>query len=173
MHMSQAIDQVRRAEVSHLKRQGRPALLTKARWLLLKRRDNQTADERSRLRDLVRHNLKAVRATLLREAFEPFWTYRSVEWAGAFLDEWCVQVMRSRIEPMKKVARMLRRHRPLLLNWFRARGLISAASVEGLNNKAKLTTRKAYGFRSYRCIEIALYHTLGQLPEPEVTHRFC
>src|ERR1700704_6288324 len=62
--------------------------------------------------DLVRHNLKAVRATLLREAFEPFWTYVSVDWAGAFLDEWCVQVMRSQIEPMKKVARMLRRHRP-------------------------------------------------------------
>jgi hypothetical protein len=39
--------------------------------------------------------------------------------------------------------------------------------------KAKLTTRKAYGFRSYRCVEIALYHTLGQLPEPEATHRFC
>jgi len=81
--------------------------------------------------------------------------------------------MRSQIEPMKKVARMLRRHRALLLDWFRARGQMSAASVEGLNNKAKLTTRKAYGFRSYRCIEIALYHTLGQLPEPEVTRRFC
>ena len=74
---------------------------------------------------------------------------------------------------MKKVARMLRRHRPLRLNWFRARGQISGAAVEGLNNKAKLTTRKAYGFRSYRCLEIALYHTLGQLPEPVVTHRFC
>ena len=172
MHMSQAIDQVRRAEVAHLNRQGRPALLTKARWLLLKRRENQTAAERTRLNDLVRHNLKAVRSTLLREAFEPFWSYRSVDWAGAFLDEWCVQVMRSRIEPMKKVARMLRRHRPLLMNWFKARGQISAGVVEGLNNKAKLTTRKAYGFRTYRCLEIALYHTLGQLPEPEVTHRF-
>ena len=53
------------------------------------------------------------------------------------------------------------------MNWFRARGEISAAIVEGFNNKAKLTTRKAYGFRSYRCLEIALYHTLGQLPESE------
>jgi hypothetical protein len=106
---------------------------------------------------------------LLREWFDDFWHHRSLDWAGAFLDEWCVQVMRSRIEPMKKVARMLRRHRPLILNWFRARGEISAAIVEGFNNKAKLTTRKAYGFRSYRCLEIALYHTLGQLPEPEAT----
>jgi transposase len=172
-HMSDAIDHVRRAEVHALRQQGRHPLLTKTRWLLLKRRANQTRAQRTRLRDLVRHNLRAVRAMLLRESFDPFWQYRSVDWAGAFLDEWCVQVMRSRIEPMKKVARMLRRHRPLLLNWFRARGEVSAAVVEGFNNKAKLTTRKAYGFRSYRCVEIALYHTLGKLPEPEATHRFC
>jgi transposase len=172
-HLSEAIDQVRRAEVHALRRQGRQPVLTKTRWLLLKRREHQTREQRTRLRELVQLNLRAVRAMLLRETFDPFWTYRSVDWAGAFLDEWCVQVMRSRLEPMKKVARMLRRHRPLLLNWFRARGEISSAVVEGFNNKAKLTTRKAYGFRSYRCVEIALYHTLGQLPEPETTHRFC
>ena len=172
-HLSDAIDRVRRAEVHSLRQRGRQPLLTKARWLLLKRREHQTRDQRARLRELVHHNLRAVRAMLLREGFDDFWHYRSVDWAGAFLDEWCVQVMRSRIEPMKKVARMLRRHRPLLLNWFRARGEISAAVVEGFNNKAKLTMRKAYGFRSFRCLEIALYHTLGQLPEPETTHRFC
>lgn len=171
--MSQAIEDVRRAEVHELRRQGRQPLLTKARWLLLKGRERRTRAERTRLKDLVRHNLKAVRSTLLREAFEPFWTYRSVDWAGTFLDWWCIDVMRSRIEPMKAVARMLRRHRPLLMNWFRARGQISAGAVEGLNNKAKLTTRKAYGFRTYPCVEMALYHTLGHLPEPEVTHRFC
>ncbi|MBI5628583.1 MAG: transposase, partial [Candidatus Rokubacteria bacterium] len=76
-------------------------------------------------------------------------------------------------EPMKEVARMLRTHRGLLLNWFRAKGTISSGAVEGFNNKAKLTTRKAYGFRTFRAIEIALYHTLGALPEPEPTHRFC
>jgi transposase len=172
-HMGDAVDQVRRAEVHDLKRHGRPAFLTKARWVLLRRRDHRTTADRVRLKDLVRHNLKAVRAMLLREDFEPFWTYRSPDWAGAFLDVWCTRVLRSRIQPMQKVALMLRRHRPLLLNWFRARGEISAGAVEGLNNKAKLTTRKAYGFRSYRCVEIALYHTLGHLPEPEVSHRFC
>lgn len=52
------------------------------------------------------------------------------------MNEWCVQVMRSQIEPMQKVVRMLRRHHPLLLNWFRARGQISVGSVEGFNNKA-------------------------------------
>lgn len=74
---------------------------------------------------------------------------------------------------MKQVARMIRRHRELLLNWFRAKGKFSSGVVEGFNNKAKLTTRKAFGFRTFAALEVALYHTLGALPEPEVTHRFC
>ena len=81
--------------------------------------------------------------------------------------------MRSKIEPMKEMARTLRNHRELLLNWFRARGEVSNGSVEGMNNKAKLAMRKAYGFKSYETIETALYHQLGKLPEPIQTHRFC
>jgi transposase len=81
--------------------------------------------------------------------------------------------MRSKIAPMKKVARMLRSHERLILNWFRARGTILAGIVEGLNNKVKLTTRKAYGFRTFEAVKTALYHNLGALPEPEFTHRFC
>jgi transposase len=91
-----------------------------------------------------------------------------VTWAGAFLDYWCYRAMRSRLEPMKKVARMLRAHEELLLNWFRAAG-----AVEVLNNKIRVVTRRSYGFRTYEAMEIALYHTLGRLPEPESTHRFC
>ena len=72
------------------------------------------------------------------------------------MDRWCTRTVRSRLEPMQKVARMLRRHRALLLNWFRAKGSISSGAVEGFNNKAKLTTRRAYGFRTFRAIEFAL-----------------
>ena len=80
--------------------------------------------------------------------------------------------MRSRIEPMKKVARTLRSHRALILNYFRARKQFSSGVVEGLNNKAKLTMRKSYGFRTFHVTETALYHALGKLPEPHVAHRF-
>ena len=89
-----------------------------------------------------------------------------------FLDDWCRQVMRSRIEPMKNIARSLRQHRELILNYFRAQKLLSSGVVEGLNNKAKVTMRKSYGFRPFRCLELALYHSLGKLPEPELTHDF-
>src|SRR5216683_3160556 len=66
----------------------------------------------------------------------------------------------------------LRDHRELILNYFRAQKLLSSGVVEGLNNKAKLTMRKSYGFRTFRCLELALYHSLGKLPEPESTHEF-
>ena len=67
-----------------------------------------------------------------------------------------------------------RMHSPaLLLNWFKAKGELSSGAVEGLNNKIRVVTRRSYGFRTYKAMELALYHTLGKLPEPETTHRFC
>ena len=80
--------------------------------------------------------------------------------------------MRSRIEPMKKIARSLRQHRELILSYFRAQKLISSGVVEGLNNKAKLTMRKSYGFRTCKVLELALYYSLGKLPKPDSTHDF-
>ena len=100
------------------------------------------------------------------------WDYSSPAGAGKFLDEWCRQTTRSRIGPMKKIARSLRQHRELILNYFRAQKLISSGVVEDLNNKAKVTMRKSKGFRTYRVLELALYHSLGKLPEPESTHDF-
>ena len=132
-----------------------------------------TPHQEVKLAELLRHNLKTIRSYLMKEEFQIFWTYRSPFWASVFLDWWTRYVMRSRIEPMKRIARMLRRHRQLIFNWFAAKGTISAGAVEGLNNKAKLITRKAYGYRSLRIAEIALYHGLGKLPEPNWLHRFC
>src|SRR5262249_40806784 len=126
-----------------------------------------------KLAELLRHNLKTVRSYLLKEELQLLWGYVSPTWAGKFLDGWCRRALRSRIGPMKKVARTLRRHHELILNWFRAEGQISAGIVEGFNNKVKLTTRKAYGFRSFEAMQIALYHVLGNLPEPDATHKFC
>ena len=80
--------------------------------------------------------------------------------------------MRSRIKPMKKIAGSLREHSELIRNYFRAQKLRSSGVVEVLNNKAKVTMRKSYGFRTFRCLELALYHSLGKLPEPELAHEF-
>ncbi len=170
--MNKAIDEVRAEEARQMKEDGYEPTLKHSRWCLLKRPENLTDKQTVKLSELLKYNLRSVRAYLLREDFQRFWEYTSPTWAAKFLDQWCSRTMRSQIEPMKKMARTLRNHRPLILNWFRAQGTISAGSVEGMNTKVKLTTRKSYGFRTYEAIEIALYHNLGRLPEPEFTHRF-
>ena len=170
--MNLALDDVRAAEARRMASDGYEPVLKKSRWCLLKRPENLTGHQRLRLRDLLAYNLQSVRAYLLKEQFQQLWDYDSPTWAGKFLDQWCTQVMRSRIGPMKKFARTVRTHRELILNYFRARKQFSSGVIEGFNNKAKVTMRKAYGFRTFRMTEIALYHVLGKLPEPELTHRF-
>ena len=170
--MNKALDEVRAAETRKMAQDGYEPLLKKSRWCILKNKVNLTGTQKFRLRDLLNYNLQTVRAYLLKEDFHQFWDYDSPLWAGKFLDSWCQQTMRSRIEPMKKIAKMLRAHRGLLLNYFKAKKEFSSGVVEGLNNKAKVTMRKSYGFRTYRILELALYHSLGKLPEPKLTHRF-
>jgi transposase len=171
-NMNQAIDKVRAAEAKRLKAAGND-LLKRARWCVLKRPENLTERQEAKLADLARANAKTYRAYLLKEDFDNFWSYVRVAWAAKFLDRWCRRTMRSRIEPMKKMARRLRNHRDLLLNWFRAKGLVSLGAVEGENNRLKLTIRKAFGYRTFKATEIGLYHAMGDLPELPMTHRFC
>jgi transposase len=124
--MNQAIDEVRAQESRDLRAKGLEPILTHSRWCLLKRPENLTANQEIKLSDLSRYNLKAVRWYLLKEDFQFFWEYRYPYWAGEFLDLWCRRAMRSPIEPMKKVARMLRFPRERLLKWFRAKRAISS-----------------------------------------------
>jgi len=111
--------------------------------------------------------LASIKGYLLREDFQRFWDHQRADFAGKFLDNWVTGALQTELGPMKEVARMLRNHKPLTLNWFKAKGQLSSCAVEGMNLKAKLTMRKAYGFKSLKCLQIALYHELGNLPEPE------
>ena len=81
--------------------------------------------------------------------------------------------MRSRIGPAKRVARSLREHRPLMRNGFAAKKQDNAGIVEGLNANAMRRLREAYGLRSFDAAQAALYHQLGNLPEPDVAPGFC
>lgn len=171
-NLSKALDQVRAEEARTLSKQGWD-VLKRSRWLLLRRRKRLDGRQRFRLRQILKWDLRTVRAYILVEGLQAMWEYRSANHARKFLDAWCRQAMRSRLEPVKKVARSLRKHRELILNWFRARKQYNSGIVEGLNLQVKLRFRKAFGFRTLGAIETALYHQLGQLPEPEIAHRFC
>jgi transposase len=171
--LNKAIDEVRAKEARQLNARGFEPVLKRTRWCFLKRPENLTDPQAQKLKDVLQYDLKTVRAYLLKESFDAFWTYTSPYWAGWYLDRWCTRAMRSRLEPIKAFVRTLRNHRPLLMNWFKAKKEISCGVVEGFNTNVKLALRKARGFKSYDVAETALYHELGRLPEPQFTHRFC
>lgn len=167
-----ALDLIRAQEARRLKAEGREPLLKKSRWCFLKRRFNLTQSQKGRLKELVDMNLNIVKAYLLKEQFHKFWEYNSPTWAGKFLDNWCELAEEADLEPMIKVAEMLQRHRELILNYFKAGKEFNSGIVEGLNRKINLTIRKAFGFRSFDVMQVALYHQLGKLQEPNFTHEF-
>jgi transposase len=176
MHLNQAVDQVRRAESGRLRKAGsaQASRLKNLRWKLLRRGSRVRGKARRQLQAVAASKLATGRAWILKETFQHFWSYRSVTWAGSFLKVWTERALRSRLEPMRKVARTLRSHECLLMNWFKAKGELSSGAVEGLNNKIRVVTRRSYGFRTFKAMEIALYHNLGRLPEPdESSHDLC
>ena len=172
-NLNKALDKVRAAEARRLVQQGYENVLVHTKYCFLKNRENLTPKQKTKLDDVLQYDLKSVRAFLLKESFQIFWTYTSPYWAEWYLKKWCARVMRSRIEPMKDFVKTLRNHQPLMMNWFKAKKAFSSGTVEGLNRKINLVTRKSYGFRNYDILRIALFHTMGELPEPELTHRFC
>jgi len=172
VQINKAIDKVRADEVRKLKAKKKCPILKRTRWIFLKNKENLTLKQDQKLVELLRQNLKTVKSYLLKEYFQRLWEYLSPYWAGQFIDRWTKKVMYSRIEPMKKVARTIREHKPLILNWFKAKKKISQGVVEGMNYKAKLAFKNSYGFRTIKAVEIRLYHVLGNLPKLQTTHTF-
>ena len=120
--------------LTELARDGFQPILKHARWCFLKRPENLTPTQNLKLADVLRHNLRSVRAHFAQRVARGVLELCCVTYAGWFLDKWCTRALRSRLEPMKKVARTLRAHRPLILNWFRAKREISSGAVEGMTD---------------------------------------
>ena len=142
---AKALDEIRAEETKCLERYGYEPVLSKSRFCLVKRPEILTEKQTGRLSELLKYNLRTVKADLLRDDSQSFWEYRGSSWAGRFLDEWTRRVARSRLKPMKGEARTLRNHRPLILEWLRAEGEVSSDAMVGLNNKLRFVTRKSYG----------------------------
>lgn len=170
--LNKSIDLIRRTEVKELTAQGNGNILKNTRYCFLKNPENLTEKQELKLNDVLQFRLKSVRAYFLKESFQYFWHYKSAYWANWYLTKWCNRAIRSRLEPIKKFVKSMRKHKPLILNWFKAKKQFSSGVVEGLNRKINLVTRKSYGFKSYEVLKIALFHSMGELPTPQLTHRF-
>ena len=112
----------------------------------------------------MRLNSPIVRAYLLKEDLRRFWAYRATGWAVAHLTQWLWRAAHSRLDPIKKVARTLRLHWNGILAWTRLR--ISNGALEGMNNKVKVISHRAYGFSTPWTYMANIYHCCAGLPLP-------
>lgn len=160
-HLNRALDEVRRTLWRTLSGAEKSAF-KHTRWLWLKNPWNLQPREQRRLSALCRRNLPIVRAYLLKEAFQRFWDYRYPGWAVPYLRHWLWWAAHSRLKPFQEFARRIRKHLDGILAWTKLR--VANGALEGMNNKIKLVSHRAYGFRKVATYEIAIWHACGDLP---------
>ena len=168
-HLNEAVNQVRKAEHKRLLARGDESLKgSKYKWLRTYK-DGRSREARS-FRALHQLNLKTSRAWHYKEDFRHFWTYASVEGAQRFYRDWRRSVMRSRLEPLKKVARMIDGHWKEILNYITHR--ITNAVSEGLNSRIQSIKSAARGFRSFPNYRVRILFHCGKLnmQPPHLTH---
>ena len=156
-HASHALDQTRRWE------QKRDPTLKGLRWTLLK--------DRSRLNEQHRADLDALLANLTSKRTARAWRYREdlreilnrkqINVVRAMLKQWCTNVMRSKVEPMKAVARMIRSHLEGIVSWARTR--MTNGFLEALNGLFQAAKRKARGYRRLSTIRTVIFLIAGKL----------
>lgn len=159
-HLNTGVDRVRKQENRELAQQGDRALFG-TKYLWLKNPCNLTPCQKHTFRDLHRKSLKVGRAYALKESFNHFWDYRSVTWAEGFFRRWYRSAVHCHLEPMKRVAKMLKKY------WYGVISYISHpitnATSEGINSKIRVFTKRAYGFRTEKMFENIVYLACGGL----------
>ncbi len=162
-HLSRAVDAVRRATWRQLA--GREQVeFKRTRFLWLKNPENLLPAERSRLSRLLRLNAPIVKAYLLKEDLRRFWNYRYSAWAAGHLRQWLWRASHSRLEPFQAVAKMLRTHWDGVLAWTRIR--VTNGALEGMNNKVKAISHRAFGYRTTWTYIANIYHCCTGFPLP-------
>jgi transposase len=153
--LADAIDEVRRAEVKL-----RPELRG-TRYAWGKNAPNLTAKQASVLDTLSSTNLKTARAWRMRLAFQDIYKAHNRDWAEALFDKWIGWAKRSRLEPMKAVARTMEKHRDGILAWLDSK--ISNGLIEGINSLVQAAKAKARGYRSRETLKAVTYLIAGKL----------
>lgn len=155
---STAVDQVRRQEVNLADAKDKKAL-KRTRWALLKNPWKLSDFETRKLTELQRTNRRIYRAYLLKQALGAVLDSRTINVARAKLDEWLAWASRSRLRPFVSLARTLRQYREGILEYVRDR--LNNGRIEGLNGKARVITRRAYGFHSAASLIAMLFLCCG------------
>ena len=157
-YLGEAVNSVRKSEHRALMKEG-DTLLKGAKYLFLK--NELEGDEKKRFRALMKDELKVGRAWTIKETFRHFWEYVRESAAQSFFVQWYFRATHSRLDPIIKVAKMLKRHLAGLLA--HCAHDISNAVTEGLNSKIQTIKANARGFRSFANYRVAILFGCGKL----------
>lgn len=168
-HVGRGVDRVRKQEHKALTAQGNDTL-ARSKYLWLYNAENIPEAARERFDQIKRENLKTGRAWALKESLRELWSYRSLGWAKRFWQRWYNWATHSRLPAMIEAAKLLARHLPNVLTYFKHR--ITNAVAEGLNSKIATIQKRACGFRNRDHFKIAVYFHCGglNLYPVQVTH---
>lgn len=170
---SDAVDQVRRAEVREVAGTDGAKALKKTRWALLKSHWNLDQRETEKLSEVQRTNQRIFRAYLLKESLAQSLDYRQRGRAARHIQRWIASAVRSKLKPFVKPAGTIRKFKDGILAYVKTR--LSNGLTEGLNNKTRLITRRAYGFHSAHALASMIHLRCGgitldpPLPAPTST----
>lgn len=159
-HVADAVDQVRRAEHKALAAAG-DTRLARTKYLWLRNPETFSAAAWRAFGALRTSTLQSARAWALKESLRRLWEYTYEGAARAFFARWYGWAMRSRLEPMKRVARMLKTHLDNILTYLQHR--ITNAVTEGLNAKIQWIKVGARGYRNREAFKMAIYFHCGGL----------
>lgn len=156
-HASAAVDQMRRLE------QRTNPSLKGLRWTLLKDRGRLSDESRADLDALVAQTAtkRTARAWLYREHLRDILDRKQINVVSAMLKQWCTNVLRSKVEPMKEVARMIRKHFAGIVAWTQTRQ--TNGYIEALNGLFQAAKRKARGYTRFETMRTVLFLIAGKL----------
>ncbi len=159
-YLKEAVDKVRRAEHKQLQSDGDDRLKG-MRHTVLFNPENLSKEKDEQLTALLKSTLKTGRAWSLNESFRFFWDEEDAVGGRAFFDRWYSWAIRSRLEPIKKVARMLKGRLDRILTWFASP--ISNGPSEGFNSRIQSIKSAARGFRIFAHYRIRILFFCGKL----------
>jgi transposase len=159
-HLNDAVDTVRKQEHAELSSSSQD-WLTGRKYLFLKNPDSWKEDEKQCFKELRKKDLKVTKAWGVRETFQSFWLFTSKTAARAFFRRWLKDARACDLTPVTKVAAMLEKHLPGLLNYVTHR--VTNAVTEGFNSKIQMIKSCARGFRTFENYRIAILFHCGKL----------
>ena len=164
--INEAVNSVRKQEV------GTNKLLVGTKYIWLKNYNNLTVKQKETLESLTMSNMniKTMRAYNIRQSFQDIYQATSQEEFVTYLNKWYYWATHSKLEPMIKAAKTIKRHWDGIVKWYESK--INNGILEGLNSVIQAAKSKARGYKTFKNYKIIVYLLTGKLDFSLVNHRF-